>query len=251
MKRLLLSAAMLAVLSVSAQSTTRQKYVSTNVDKLNTELLQAENARMLRTLYHGYNTVCLPYSIGAEAIEDVFGTGARIEKPVGAATEGSDFVLYFSDCTDEGIEAGMPYLVHTDDIRFATIRNNGEGLVTEPASVSFSDGQGNKATFRGSFERLTPVGSWAIPAVQGEVPSTLICCDGERTLNPTRCFFTWDTKAGATNMVICHLEAGAIVTGIQGAEVTLGNGATYNVAGQRVQQGHGVLIQSGKKKIVK
>lgn len=248
MKRILLSAAMVAALSANAQTTApRTKYVSTSAETIDIELVQQATTRLSRTFYFGYNTLCLPYSLTAEEVETNLGAGMKIEKPVGAMLEGNDFVLCFAECTGEGIEAGMPYLVYSDKAKYVAFTNTTGTSVDTPASVSFGDGQGNVATFRGSFERLTPIGTWAIPAVQGEIPANLICCDGARMLNPTRCFFTWDAQNGANNMVIRHLAAGETVSGITSANITTADGAVYNTAGQRVQQGHGVMIQGGKK----
>lgn len=248
MKRILLSAAMVAALSANAQTTApRTKYVSTSAETIDTELVQQASTRLTRTFYFGYNSLCLPYSLSADEVATALGTGMKVEKPVGAFLDGNDFVLCFAECTGEGIEAGMPYLVYSDKAKYVSLTNTSGMSVDTPASVTFGDGQGNVATFRGSFERLTPVGTWAIPAVQGEIPANLICCDGARMLNPTRCFFTWDQQNGASNMVIRHLALGESVTGITSANVSTADAAIYNTAGQRVQQGRGVMIQGGKK----
>lgn len=250
MKRILLSAAMIAALSASAQRTsTPVKYISTSGTEINTELAREATTRLTRVLYQGYNTLCMPYSLTAEEVAATFGQDVTLEKPVGAFVEGNDFVLCFAECTSEGIEAGMPYLLHAAESHYVSATNSTGMVVDTPAFVTFGDGQGNVATFRGSFERLEPVGTWAIPAVQGEIPANLICCDGARILNPTRCFFTWDQQNGASNMVIRHYAAGEAVTGITAANITTADGATFNTAGQRVQQGHGVMIQGGKKVI--
>lgn len=251
MKRILLSVAMLATLSASAQQTrpvtSSRTYVSTSVQLLDTDNLVNTEARLMRTMYQGYNTVCLPYALTAEEFAAAFGAESIIEKPVGAYNDNGVFTLCFAECTSEGMEAGMPYLVRSDKFRAAVISNSTGSVLGQPLSVNLSDGQGNAATFRGSFERLEPVGTWAIPAVQGEVPADLICCDGARMLNPTRCFFTWDNQSGASTMAIRHVAAGEYVTGINAAAVTTVEGAAYNLAGQRTNGQNGVTIQGGKK----
>lgn len=240
----------MAALSANAQSSAvRTQYVSTSGQSIDTELVQQATARLTRIFYFGYNTVCLPYALTADEVAEFLGEGMKIEKPIGAYCEGSDFVICFSECTGEGMEAGMPYLVYSDKAKYVSFINSTGMSVDAPAQVSFSDGQGNKATFQGSFERLHPVGTWAIPAQAGEIPSNLICCDGARQLNPTRCFFTWDNQQGATNMVIRHLPAGENLNGITSISVDGSNDAMYNTAGQRVQNAHGVVIKGGKKVI--
>lgn len=252
MKRILLSAALLAALSVSAQNRPvlpTRTYVSTSVQALNIESLQNTDARLGRVVYQGYNTLCLPFGVSADEFAAAFGAETTVEKAVGAYTSDGNFVICFADCTGQDLEAGMPYLIHMDKMRSISLSNSTGMTVSQPASVRLSDAQGNVATFRGSFERLEPVGTWAIPAVQGEVPSDLIKCDGARMLNPTRCFFTWDNVNGANTMVIRHIAAGEYVTGINAADVTTADGVTYNLAGQRTTNANGVMIKGGKKVI--
>lgn len=251
MKRILFSAAiMLAALSANAQNshnTIVRNYISTNAQQLNIEGLQNADARLSRFFYQGYNTLCMPFAVSADEFAEAFGSATTIEKPVGAYSENGNFIICFADCTGEGLEAGMPYLIHTEKNVSVALSNTTAATTTLPASVSLSDGQGNTATFRGSFERLEPVGTWAIPAVQGDIPSNLICCDGARMLNPTRCFFTWDSQNDANSMIIRHVAPGEYVTGINAAAVTTADGATFNLAGQRVNSQNGVTIQRGKK----
>lgn len=252
MKRILLSAAMLAALTASAQNRPvrpTRTYVSTSAQTINLESLQSSDARLGRVVYQGYNTLCLPFSLSAEEFAAAFGAETTVEKAVGAYAENGNFIICFADCTGQDLEAGMPYLIHTEKVSSISISNSTGMTVNQPASVRLSDGQGNVATFRGSFERLEPVGTWAIPAVPGEVPSDLIKCDGARMLNPTRCFFTWDTVNAASKMEIRHIGVEGVVSGINAADVTTPDGKTYNLAGQRVNNANGVTIQGGKKVI--
>lgn len=249
MKRFLLSAAMVAALSASAQ-TVRPQYITTMGETLNIENALTPKAVMTRTIYQGYNTVCLPYSLSSEEVVQAFGEGVTLETPVGAVVENGAFTLCFADCTCEGIEAGKPYLLYSPAIKVARMTYNNSTSVQHPLTVSISDNQGNTATFMGSFERLNPVGTWAIPAVAGEIPANLLCCDGARRLNPTRCFFTWDTQNGQANtMAIKHVSAGE-VAGLNGVTITDAEGAMYNTAGQRVNNAQrGVMIKNGRKVI--
>lgn len=250
MKRILLSAAMLAALTASAQNRPvhpTRTYVSTSAQTISIESLQSSDARLGRILYQGYNTLCLPFSLSAEEFANAFGAETTVEKAVGAYAENGSFVICFADCTGQDLEAGMPYLIHTEKLRSISLSNSTGMTVSQPASIRLSDNQGNVATFRGSFERLEPVGTWAIPATLGEVPSNLIKCDGARTLNPTRCFFTWDAVSAATKMEIRHIGAEGLLNGINAADVTTPDGKTYNLAGQRVNKANGVTIQGGKK----
>lgn len=250
MKRILLSAAMLAALSASAQTfRPTRTYVSTSAQQINIESLQSADARLGRIVYQGYNTLCLPFSLTAEEFAAAFGAETTVEKAIGACAENDTFIICFADCTGQDLEAGMPYLIHTEKLRSITLSNSTGMTVSQPSSVRLNDNQGNVATFRGSFERLEPVGTWAIPATPGEVPSDLIKCDGARILNPTRCFFTWDSVDAASKMEIRHMGVEGTLNGINAADVTTADGTTYNLAGQRVNNTNGVMIQGGKKVI--
>lgn len=250
MKRILLSAAMLAALSASAQTIRPiRTYVSTSAQQINIESLQSADARLGRIVYQGYNTLCLPFSLTAEEFAAAFGAETTVEKAIGACAENDTFIICFADCTGQDLEAGMPYLIHTEKLRSITLSNSTGMTVSQPSSVRLSDNLGNVATFRGSFERLEPVGTWAIPATPGEVPSDLIKCDGARILNPTRCFFTWDSVNAASKMEIRHMGVEGTLNGINAADVTTADGTTYNLAGQRVNNANGVMIQNGKKVI--
>lgn len=247
---------MLAALTVSAQTTPNRPkyhYVSANAATLALAQLEQPTSTLLRTLYAGYNTVCLPFSLTADEVTAMLGEGVTVEKAIGATLDGQAFTLCLEDCTAEGIEAGMPYIVYSPRTTFARIQNTtGAPVLAQPLAVTLGDGEGNVATFRGSFEQLKPVGSWAIPAVEGEIPAELIRCTGERLLNPTRCFFTWDHQGSASSMALRHVTAGELITGLHAATVQHANGETYNLAGQRIATPqNGVNIQSGKKMIKK
>lgn len=246
MKRLIFTAALAAALTASAQRPQRPAVLSAEASTINTEALQQTSTILTRHILQGYNSICLPYSLSVEEFQQNFGSDSRLEKPVGAATEAGEFTLLFADCTHEGITAGQPYLLYSAKARYVTIKKEAAPTTAAPAAVTMADTKGNVATFRGSFERQSPIGTWAIPAVAGEIPANLICCDGTRTLNPTRCFFTWDSQADASTIAIQHLPAGTLPTAIQQVGTTTSE-AAFNTAGQRTKQPHGLTIQNGKK----
>lgn len=248
MKRILLLAATLAVLTVSAQGTkSRTTYISTHQEAINTQMTAEPNVRMSRLVLKGYNTICLPFAMTAEEVAATFGADARLEKPAGSKVEGNDLVLYFADCTQEGLEAGKPYLLNSPKATYANIHNTTGVSLDAPCVSVFTDQMGNVVTFQGSFTRLEPNGTWAIPACEGTVPANIMRCDGSRILNPTRCFFVWENQQGADRLSVCHLRAGEEVTGINAVAFTNAENTTYNLGGQRVAQDRGLLIRSGKK----
>lgn len=246
MKKLLFIAALCATLTASAQKRA-SSLVSIHSEKIDTERLQNAEVRLSRPFFFGYNTLCMPYDLSADEVRTYL-PNAIIEKAVGGYAENGEFVLCFQDCTGEAIEAGLPYLVRTTKAQVIYFTNSTSTTVETPFAYTITDGNGNLARFTGSFERLNPIGPWAIPAVEGEVPSDLICCDGERRLEPTRCFFTWDEQQDATTMVIRHLAKGEpIPTGLVTATLAPADFTTYNLAGQRTADSKGITIKGGRK----
>ena len=113
MKKLLLALAIAATFCASAfAQNNRVVNLSTNSDNLNVMRMQnsEQTVSLNRYLFAGYNTLCLPVSMSAQQI-DVAAPGLKVERLAGIGMEGSTLCLYFIDCTDEGIEAGYPYLI--------------------------------------------------------------------------------------------------------------------------------------------
>ena len=144
----------------------RVKNLYTSGTTLNVSLLNDEElpVQINRTLFAGYNSICLPMSLSAEQLQAA-AKGVQVERLISIGQEGSTLNLYFLDCTNEGIEAGVPYLIYSPT--FQTLRANS----TESEGV--------------------------IPAMQetDELQSILICTNGDKTFLPTRCGFTWDAKS--------------------------------------------------------
>ena len=113
MKQILL--AMMAVAMLNVQTATAQKRVKnlyTETQTLKVEQMQdaATPVQMNRYLYAGYNTLCLPVTLSAEQLAAT-AKDIRVERLEAIRQEGSTLRLYFVDCTSEGIEAGVPYLL--------------------------------------------------------------------------------------------------------------------------------------------
>ena len=125
--------------------------------------------------------------------------------------EGSTLNMYFLDCTSEGIEAGVPYLIFSPT--FQTLHAStadAQTVSTELRSVSKTDGQGNAVTFGSSWETLKVEGRYGIPAQQDTyvLESILIRTEGDKAFLPTRCGFTWDQQTSdATALEIKHVTS--------------------------------------------
>ena len=136
---LLLLAAAAMCTQVFAQTKVRNLYTST--EKLNLAVLEQENTavQLNRTLLAGYNTICLPFTLNAsqlaESAKDV-----QVERLVSVRQEGSTLYMYFLDCTKEGIQAGMPYLIYSPTTQTLRAKSTeAEAVNTELKSVSMTD----------------------------------------------------------------------------------------------------------------
>jgi len=207
---LLLMAAATICTNAFAQSKAKNIYTSTT--ELNLEVLQnqAQPVVLNRTLFAGYNTICLPMSLSAEQLQAA-AKDVQVERLGAIRQEGSTLNMYFVDCTNEGIEAGVPYLIFSPI--FQTLHANTQaasGISTELKSVSMTDGAGNTVTFGSSWEMLKVEGRYGIPAQQDayQLESVLIRTEGDKAFLPTRCGFTWDEQANtATALEIKHVTS--------------------------------------------
>lgn len=189
----------------------RVKTVYTWQEKLNTSLLadQTQQTQLCRTLYAGYNSICLPMSLSAEELQAA-AKDVQIERLAQIRQEGDVLGLYFLDCTAEGLQAGVPYLIFSPTQQTLRAKSNNT-YNDQLQSVTLSDNSGeNQVTFGSSWEAVRVAGRYGIPAQQDTymLESVLICTDSEKAFLPTRCGFTWDKQAmSATRMEIKHVTS--------------------------------------------
>ncbi|MCR5850944.1 MAG: T9SS type A sorting domain-containing protein [Bacteroidaceae bacterium] len=235
---LLLMAAATICTNAFAQNRARNIYTSTTT--LNLEVLQNEAQPVVlnRTLFAGYNTICLPMSLNAEQLQAA-AKDVQVERLETIRQEGSTLNMYFLDCTNEGIEAGVPYLIFSPT--FQTLHantQNASGISTELRSVSKMDDAGNAVTFGSSWEMLKVEGRYGIPAQQDSyiLESILIRTEGDKAFLPTRCGFTWDQQSNsATNLEIKHVTSlEDIGTSIEKLQATNATVDVYNAQGTLV-----------------
>ena len=235
---LLLMAA--ATICTSAFAQPRPKYVYTSTTTLNLEQLQnqAQPVVLNRTLFAGYNTICLPMSLSAEQLQAA-AKDVQVERLEAIRQEGSTLCMYFLDCTQEGIQAGVPYLIFSPT--FQTLHANTTdalGINTELKSITKTDDEGNTVTFGSSWEMLMVEGRYGIPAKQDVdiLQSVLIRTEGDKAFLPTRCGFTWDQQAStASALEIKHVTSlEDVETSIEKLEKTGTTVDVYNAQGTLV-----------------
>ena len=251
MKQLVLAMMMATAVSTSAFAQNKVKNVYASSPKLDIEMLQSEQTIQLnRYFFAGYNTLCLPMSVSAEQLGDI-----KVERFQGIEQEGNILNLYFVECTNEGIQAGVPYLVYSPKSQYFRVKNSDAMTIgNELKVIRMSDKNGNMVTFGSGWETIEKVGRYGIPAQQDVTPleAVLVRTNADKKFLPTRCGFTWNQQsATAKELRIVHLSQGELTkiisTNIQNATDNI-----YDLNGRKVNKStKGLHIQDGKKVTVK
>lgn len=258
MKQFVLALTMTMALTTTAFAQNKVKSIYASSSKLDIELMQKseQTVQLNRFFFAGYNTLCLPFSLTAEQVA-VAARDLKVERLAGIQQEGSTLNLYFVDCTAEGIQAGVPYLIYSPTTQYLKVKNTEVlNFDKELKTVRMTDDNGNIVTFGSSWESLERVGHYGIPAKQDVTPleSVLIRTDGDKTFLPTRCGFTWvQQSASANELKIQHAASRGEVTAILGIQQNNATGGDYyNLQGSKTSKNaKGIRIQNGKKTMIK
>jgi hypothetical protein len=209
MKHFTLALVAVAAFCSQAYAQNRVKTLYTIGETLNVSLLENEQpVQINRTLFAGYNTICLPMSLTVAQLQAA-AKDVQVERLISIDQEGSALNMYFLDCTSEGIEAGVPYLIYSPTIQTLRAKSTDAIAVnTNLKCITKTDADGNQITFGSSWESVQVAGRYGIPAMQDadELQSILIRTNGDKTFLPTRCGFTWDAQsATAQTLQIKHI----------------------------------------------
>lgn len=210
MKRFTLTLMAAAAMLLPSIAQAQLRTVYTAGQKLDFELLADKSTpkQLYRTLYAGYNSLCLPVSLTPNQLSET-GCELQIERLAKIKQEGDVLKLYFIDCTKEGIQAGMPYIVFSPS--FQPLRVRVDEYSTELKSITMTDDTGeNQVTFGSTWEAFRQEGLYGIPAQQDtyELDAILVRTDELKSFLPTRCCFDWTKSAlNATQMEIVHITS--------------------------------------------
>lgn len=259
MKKFTLVLMAAALVSTASMAQNKVKNIYASSSKLNMELLQNEEqtVQLNRYLMAGYNTLCLPMTLTADQLAAA-AKGVTVERMVAIGQEGTELNLFFVDCTAEGIQAGVPYLIYSPTAQYLRVKNSDNlGMTGELKAVRMTDAEGNQVTFSSSYEALKKEGRYGIPAQQNVSPleSVLVRTEADKTFLPTRCGFSWDVQSpSATRLTIKHVASLSEVTAIKSVESGLqGSDEYYNLGGKK-QNGtlrKGIYVKDNDKVIVK
>jgi len=258
MKQLVLLMMLAMGLNSTAIAQKRVKNIYASSSKLDIELMQnsEQTVQLNRYFYAGYNTLCLPFSLSADQVA-VAAKDLKVERLAGIQQEGATLNLYFVDCTAEGIQAGVPYLIYSPTSQYMKVKNTDVlNFDKELKSVRMADDNGNVVTFGSSWESLEKVGRYGIPAKQNVTPleSVLVRTEADKTFLPTRCGFTWvQQAASASDLKIQHAANKGEVTAILGVKLDKSfSSDSYDLQGRKTSENaKGIRIQNGKKTIIK
>ena len=265
MKHILLTLVAAATMTVGASAQQPVKNLYTTAQKLNVSDLQdtGRKVQVNRYFFAGYNTLCLPMSMDQSQLQTA-AKDLRLERFAGIGQKGSTLYLYFIDCTEDGIQAGVPYLVYSPTEQNMRAANSESRFVTpDLRTVTMTDAAGNSVSFSSSWETLTENGRYGIPAKQDVYPleSVLIRTEGDKSFLPTRCGFSWNTQAnGATELKIKHISDLAEMGTTAVKDIVTDNAAAqdvYDLKGIMVGKGSldnlgkGIYVVNGKKTLKK
>ena len=256
MKQIVLT--MMALATICTQTATAQKRVSnlyTETQTLKVEQVQNTDnpVQVNRYLFAGYNTLCLPMTLSAEqfaaAAKDV-----RIERLAAIRQVGTTVQLCFVDCTNDGIEAGVPYLIFSPTRQYLRAKNTEANAINaDLKTIRMDDGQGNQVSFASSWTSRQKNGLYGIPAKQDVeiLESVLVRTTEELSFLPTRCGFSWEQQsATAQKLEIVHMNA-AEATAISQLSANTQHQTSntyYDLNGRRVNgTAKGLYIKDGKK----
>ena len=252
MKQFVLSLMMATAVCTTAFAQNKVKNVYASSTKLNVEMLQKndQTVQLNRYFFAGYNTLCLPMTVAADQLGDI-----KIERFHAIQQEGNILNLYFVECTADGIQAGVPYLVNSPKSQYLRIKNtDATAIDNELKVVRMSDNNGNIVTFCSSWEMMEKAGHYGIPAQQKVTPleAVLVKTTPEQKFLPTRCGFTWDQQSTtAQELRIVHLTQSE-ATKINNVRVQNTSGDAYDLNGRKVNSSaKGLRILNGKKTIIK
>jgi len=209
---------------------------------LNVEQLQDVNqpVQLNRVLFAGYNTLCLPMSLSADQLQAA-AREVQVERLAAIRQDGPTLNLYFLDCTADGIEAGVPYLIYSPTTQYLHARTSDASTVSEQLMpVTLFDKQGNRVTFTSSWSEIAGDGRYGIPAKQDteELQSILNCTRPDQRFLPTRCGFIWEQQsASATELRIKHVvDLADVQTDIQQLKGEDAVVDVYDIAGTLIRR---------------
>lgn len=247
MKKILLIAVMFAAMT-TANAENRLSISTWNSNKLEKFDRQQKDISMFRYVFTGWNTMCVPFDMTEEQINETFGNDCKVEALVGAEGNDQNVTVYFNDVKSKGIEANKPYLIYyTGESKNLRIMLNNVEIKAEGAkAVCFTTASGTTVSMSGTMDRIDGLTRYGIPAKDNGTVNFVPVSSEHNGIYPTRCSLS---VMGGNNakVNVMHGEPTSI-NDLQGKVQK--TGVVYNLKGQKVNaNAKGIVISDGKKHI--
>lgn len=251
--------AVMAIMALTASAQQRlylSTYAGTSLEKFDGKEC---NVNVSRQLFHGWNTLTLPFALDEKEVNETFGSDCRLERLVGIESSDNAVTLIFQDCKAQGIQSNVPYILYYNGENGACRIAKTAVLENKAASLTFSDGH-ETVTMVGAQKQTEAKGLYGI--LVRDNSEALFSAVGDISnggFYATRCFVKLSSGTNKNTQTI-HLAAGE-TTGIA-ALGTIGRAVdVYSVSGQKVaskanaaqmrQLQPGVYVVDGQKVLVK
>lgn len=223
---------------------------------------QTVDVTLFRYVLKGWNTICLPFSMTEQEINDAFGDDCRLETLVGVENSGAATKLNFKDVKPDGIQANTPYILYSEkENGVRTIRIHNALISTEDVVKTFSDNTGTEVSFSGATEQQGTSGMYGIIA-KDNANAAFVDASKVDKIYASRCFIKVNNGDMTRLLTSNHLDYN--VTGIEdlkSAAVSDEQVDVYNISGVKVataiapadiqKLGKGVYVVKGRKILVK
>ena len=241
MKKVLLTAALaVATMAASAQTLYLSTYNGTNIAKFDG---LTKDISMTRAVFHGWNTISLPFSLTEAQVCEYFGEDCRLEMFVGVETNANGTTMLFQDVKEQGMQANVPYILYYNGENTSVKMNMAQVLLSNaPATISYTDMNGMTITMSAAQFSVDSDQKYGILAKDNDEASFVNVADLKTKFYATHCYVQVSNfdEAVSTNLVLAtrHLAASAETTAIN-AIVSSPNELidVYNEAGQQVAKG--------------
>lgn len=212
-----------------------------------------------RYLYTGWNTISLPFAMTEQEIDDVLGSGVKLERLVGVTQQGNEIMLNFQDCKKEGIKANTPYILYYPGETGNKKLNVNATVTNKESKVTFTTDCGVELTMHGAAVKTDGKGLYGVLVINNADANFTTIDNDKAFFYATRCYISIPGEQQFT-LTPNHLGAGE-VTSINEIAATNDIVDVYNVLGMRVASNikagnvnnltPGIYVVKGRKILVK
>ena len=214
---------------------------------------QTRNVTLYRTVYNGWNTLCVPFNMTTEELNAAFGAGCKLETLSAIRKNGDVLDLYFTDVKSQGVKANTPYLLHyTGENKSVKMLANETTIEFDAAPALTFSADNAFVQFAGATKHIQAEAQTNMYGIyvkdNAEAAFTLVTPETSG-FYATRCYITIDGVNTPTINAHHGVEPATAIKAVKSDKV---NGEVYNLNGVRqngIQKGMNVV--DGQKVMVK